>query len=288
MVAFDWYQATVRAPVDDVVEALQDRSARKVLRHVRGVQGYAHCTKLVDADGELGEVEVWHGGTHAYPHVRFTSDAAPGHADILRECFPEHMVSRIDVKEDFGQEGTFDRMLPALLDAARRHRVKVDAQGDHYVTKQGRSLYLGSRKSAVVLRVYDKAAQMRSKLSHDPVRLQAVPEHLTRFEVECKPAHAVVRRACATLKPEAFMGASAWVREAWEAFGGEPVAPLCLTKSWRVSDDDRTYAYVLSAFGALLTRRAEDLGSWECMGLQLRDDIAAVAHAKAELRRGRG
>jgi hypothetical protein len=279
MVAFDWYQATVRAPTDDVLEALLARSDRRELRHVRGVQGYATTTKLLSE--EVGEVEVWHGGSHVYPHVRFTSEAAPGHAAILREAFPEHAPTRIDVKEDFDGAGVFDRVLPTLIEIAGRHRVKVDAQGDHYLTKIGRTLRLGARRSAVMLRVYDKAAEMRAKVARDPVRLLAVPEHLTRLEVEVKPpSDWLIRRMMAEAEPAAFMGVSGVVREAWEAFGGEPVAPMRVTKAWRVSDDDRAYAYLLSAFGPLLTRRAEDAGSWECLGLQLRDDLAAYAEAK--------
>lgn len=282
MPAFDWYQATVRAPVDDVLAALLARSDRTELKHLRGVQGYGTTTKLVG--DETGEVEVWHGGRHAYPHVRFTSDAAPGHAAILREVFPDHSPSRIDVKEDFEGAGVFDRVLPSLVDAAARHRVKVGCQGDHYLTKQGRTLVLGSRQSAVVLRAYDKAFELRSKLSRDPVRLLQVPEHLTRLEVEVKPPNdMMIRRALAQAEPSAFMGVSPLVRDAWQAFGGEAVAPMRVTKAWRVSDDDRAYAYMLSAFGALLTRRAEDLGSWDCLGLQLRDDIAEASHAKRKL-----
>jgi hypothetical protein len=284
MVAFDWYQATVRAPTEDVLEALLARSDRHELRHVRGVQGYATTTKLLSDD--VGEVEVWHGGNHAYPHVRFTSEAAPGHAAILRQVFPDHSPTRIDVKEDFEGAGVFDRVLPALIDIAGRHRVKVDAQGDHYLTKIGRTLSLGSRRSAVMLRVYDKAAQMRAKVARDPVRLLAVPEHLTRLEVEVKPpSDAMVRRMMAAAEPAAFMGLSGVVRDAWEVFGGEPVAPMRVTKAWRVSDDDRSYAYLLAAFGPLLARRADEAGSWECLGLQLRDDLAAYAHAKRELDR---
>lgn len=287
MVTFDWYQATVKASPDDVLAGLLERSDRSRLAHVRGVQGYATTTKLLD-EGQLGEVEVWHGGTHAYPHVRFTSDAAPGHAAILRELFPDHAPTRIDVKEDFDAAGVFDRTLPALIEVARRHRVKVDAQGDHYLTKQGRTLSLGSRRSSVMLRVYDKAAQLRAKLSHDPVRLLTVPEHLTRFEVEVKPpSDPFIRGMLAKAEPAAFMGASGVVRDAWAAFGGEAVAPLRVTKEWRPSDDDRTYAYLLSAFGPLLGRRAEEAGSWECLGLQLRDDIAAHRAALAKLQAGR-
>lgn len=287
MVAFDWYQATVRAPADDVLEALLARSDRRELRHVRGIQGYGTTTKLL-SDDQAGEVEVWHGGRHAYPHVRFTSDAAPGHAAILRELYPEHSPSRIDVKADFEGAGVFDRTLPSLIDVARRHRIKVGCEGDHYLTKEGRTLNLGSRRSAVMLRVYDKAAQMRAKLAHDPVRLLTVPDHLTRFEVEVKPpSDPMVRRMLATAEPSAFMGASGAVRDAWEAFGGEAVAPMRVTRAWRVSEDDRAYSYLVSTYGALLSRRAEEHGSWECFGLQLRDDIAAVARAKRELERRR-
>ena len=67
MAAFDWYQATVRAPVDDLLEALGGASERVSLAHGRGHHGYAHSTVLEAADGF--RATVWHGGSHEYPHA---------------------------------------------------------------------------------------------------------------------------------------------------------------------------------------------------------------------------
>lgn len=285
MIAWDWYQATVPVDVDTLLEGLMAGSERAVLAHQRGVQGYAHCTKLQSPAGDdAGQVEVWHGGTHAYPHVRFTSDAAPGHVDVLRERFPLHYCSRVDAKEDFDGADTFDRVLPLVVQAAKRHRVKLDARGDHYLTKKGRTLTLGAASSAVRLRVYDKAAELQAKFAADPARLVQLPEHLTRFEVQLRVSDRKARAACATLEPALLMGASPFVAEAWQAFGGAPVSPFRCTSAWRASDDERTFAYLVSAFGGLLSRRAADAGSWECLGLDLRDAVAEAQRAKEELR----
>jgi len=281
--AFDWYQATVRVPLNDLLGAFLAHGDRTALEHRRGVQGYETMTKLVGGEG-LGEVEVWHGGRHPHPHVRLTSDAAAIYAPALRAAYPVHSPSRIDVKEDFAEPGVFDRVLPELIRIAGDHRVAVDARGDHYLTKEGRTLTLGSATSVVKLRVYDKAAELRSKLASDPIRLLQCPEHLTRFEVQVKPpSDPLIREMMSTSAPEKFLGASGFVRDAWQAFGGEQPEAMNASRPYRASDDDRAYAYLLEAFGKLLTRRKDELGSWACVGQQLGDDLAASSAAKRAL-----
>lgn len=278
MAAFDWYQATIPAPVDDVLEACFALGGQVQLRHTKGMQGYGTATLLEDEGGTLGR--VMHGGTHVHPHAIFTSDAAQAGAELIRARFPEHMVTRLDAREDFGDAGAFDRILPALLSAAERHRVRVDTRGDHLLRKEARTVYLGAPSSAVRNRLYDKAAELRAKFAADPVKLAAVPEHLTRMEAQVRPQHQLARQAFARIEPMAVMGCSAWLREVWQQIAGLELEPVQVGKPWRQSDDDRAYAYLLSQYGGLLRRLQNDLGSWECLGLQIGHDLAERAKAK--------
>jgi len=285
MPAFDWYQATVRADLDDVIDAMMGMADRTELRHAKGLQGYATRSSVIEADQVLGQ--VWHGGTHAYPHVLFSSDAAQPGAAMIRATFPEHQVTRLDVREDFGGEDAFDRMLPSLLSAAQRHRVRVDTRGDHLLRKEARTVYLGAKSSAVQCRQYDKAAELRAKFAHDPVRLLEVPSHLTRLEVQVRPQGALAKQVCARLEAVELMGASEWMRDIWRDISGQDLSPVQVTKPWRASDDDRAYAYLLSSFGPLLRRRMEDHGSWAALGCQLGDDLAAHDQAQRKLKGGK-
>ena len=82
MAGFDWYQATIPAPVDDVLEACFGLSSNVRISHTRGRQGYATVTDVLDDGGKLGS--VMHGGTHPHPNVQFTSDAAQAGAEMIR------------------------------------------------------------------------------------------------------------------------------------------------------------------------------------------------------------
>ena len=283
MAAFDWYQATIRQPVDDVLEGLQGWANGGRLVHSKGMHGYSHCTSLVDHDDVAGR--VFHGGSHAYPHVQFTGEYAEGGAEWIRATFPVHEVSRLDAREDFADEGAFDRMLPSLLLAAERHRVKVDTRGDHLLRHEGRTVYLGAESSAVRLRQYDKAAELRAKFAADPVRLATVPAHLTRFEAQVRPQSPEGRKAFATIEPMAVMGSSRWLREVWQAVMGLDLEPVHVGKPWRQDCDDRSYGWMLAQYGSLIERREVEHGSWEAFGKQLGFDLAERRKAQQAKRR---
>jgi len=270
--AFDWYQATVPNPVNDLLEACLRLGHRPAIEHTRGRQGYATVSRIVDHDGLVGQ--VLHGGSHPYPHVIFTSEGAQPGAELIRATFPQHTVTRVDVREDFDQVGAFDSMLPVLLSAAERHRVRVDTRGDHLLRKEARTVYLGAASSAVRLRQYDKAAELRAKFASDPVRLSAVPENLTRVELQVRPQTHAMRQQFASIEPVAVMGSSAWSREVWASIVGLQLEPVQVGHAWRQADDDRAYAYMLAQYGGRLRRLHDDLGSWACVGQQIGHDLA--------------
>lgn len=273
MAGFDWYQATIPDEnVNNVLEVLSGLSERSTMRHARGAHGYATMTLVEDATGPLAR--VWHGGTHVYPHVIFSGEGTQAGVELIRVAYPKHTVTRVDSREDFGGEDTFDRVLPQLLEVAKSFRVQVGTAGDHLLTKQGRTVYLGSKSSAVRLRMYDKAAELRAKLAADPVKLAQVPDHLTRIEAQVRPQNMVARQFFAEVEPLAVMGSSPWLREVWKRVSGFDLEPVQVAKIWRQSDDDRAYSYLLAQYGGLLRRMAEDSGSWDLVGRQIGFDLA--------------
>ena len=278
MASFDWYQATVQAGVDDVMEALCGLVERPNFQHAKGAHGYAHSTSVHGADGPVAR--VWHGGTHEHPHAVITGEHAQAGAECIRAAFPDHFVTRADAREDFGDAGAFDRITPVMLTAAQANRVKVGCAGDWALTMQARTLYLGAPSSACRQRLYDKAAELRAKFAADPVRLAAVPEHLVRLEAQVRPQTRSSRREFATIEPLAVMGSSRWLREVWKGVAGLDLEPVQVGKLWRQSDDDRAYAYMLAQYGGMLSRRMQDHGSWACVGQQIGVDLAERQRAK--------
>lgn len=276
MASFDWYQATVPAPLDDVLECLAGLSQGLALSHGRGMHGYASTATLgSEHDGPVAR--VWHGGSHEYPHAVLTGEWAQSGAELIRAQFPSHLVSRLDVREDYLEVGAFDAIQPHLLGAARLHRLTVNTAGDHLLTFKGRTLYIGAPSSAVRMRLYDKAAEVRSKLApSSSENARAIPEHWTRLEAAIRPATKEARSAFAVIEPVDALGSSRWMREVWRAVAGLDLAPVQVGRGYRQSDDERAYRYMLAQYGGVLRRLQVDLGSWDCVGLQLGSDLAAA------------
>lgn len=286
MVSFDWYQATIPEPVNDVLEALLERLAPKLsLSHGRGMHGYATRT-VVGNEDEGSVAQVLHGGSHEYPHVICSSDWAQPGAELIRVRFPVHSVTRLDVREDFSDEGAFDSIQSQLLLTAAQHRLKVGTAGDHLLTKLGRTTYLGAPSSAVKLRLYDKRAEMLAKYATDGDRYIAckslqIPDHLARLEAQIRPAKKEQKAAFATIEPVEALGCARWMREVWKAVAGLELTPVQVGRGYRQADDERAYRYLLAQYGGLLRRRQADLGSWACVGLQLGDDLAQAPSQSA-------
>jgi hypothetical protein len=145
---------------------------------------------------------------------------------------------------------------------------------------KGRTCYLGSPSSHTRLRLYDKAEELRHQFQHDPVKLATIPAELARLEVQVRPQTPAAKRAAASVDPVVLMGSAAWTRELMRLVSGLELQPFEAGKVWRQADDDRAYAALLSQYGALLRRVAGDLGSWECLGLQIGNDLAERDQAK--------
>jgi hypothetical protein len=274
MAAFDWYQGTVDAPVDDLISVLDGLATDLRISHQRGRQGYAHSTVLGN-DAEGAVAQVWHGGTHSLPHFLCSGEWAQPGAELIRVAYPfKHTIARVDVREDFGDRDAFDRMQVQLLDVAKRHRIKVGTAGDHLLTKKGRTTYLGAPTSAVRMRLYDKAQELRDQLAKDPARLATVPEHLARLEAQVRPQTRLSKAMVATMEPVEVLGSAKWMREVWRAVAGLDLQPVQVGRGYRQADDERAYRFLLAQYGGVLRRMQVDQGSWECVGLQIGSDLA--------------
>jgi hypothetical protein len=282
MARFDWYQATVRAEVPDVRACLAESLGGSWEALHKAPHGYGFGDRLMSSDGP--RALVWWGGAHAYPHVVFSGEDAHAGSELLRTHFPGHAVSRADPCIDYAEPGSYDRLQELAVGVAKDRGIRVGTAGDHLVTLQGRTLYLGATSSHTRLRLYDKAAELREKFARDPVRLASIPSELARLECQVRPQSAEAKARAAVASPIELMGSAAWMRELMRQVAGLELEPFQAGKGWRQSDDDRAYAALLAQYGGLLQRIRVDLGSWECLGLQIGSDLAARAVANRERR----
>lgn len=284
MPRFDWYQATVPADVGALRASLEGAAtgAPRWEPMRKAPQGYAFGDVLHDDAGRVAA--LWWGGTHARPHVVASSDAAVPVSQVLRTTWPEHYVTRADPCMDFAEPGAYERLQGIALEVARDRGIKVGTAGDHLVTMKGRTVYLGAPSSHTRLRIYDKAEELRQKFADQPQRLATVPAELARFELQVRPQTRDAKLAAATADPVALMGSAAWSRELLKRVAELDLPPFEAGKPWRQADDARAYAALLAQYGGLLHRIAGDLGSWDCLGLQLGQDLAELADHRRRVR----
>ncbi len=275
MAVFDWYQGTAtQGSADDLLSVLDGLAPGLKLGHGRGFYGYAHTSTLGN-EQEGTVATVWHGGSHDLPHFSCTGEWAQPGAELIRVAYPfSHTIARVDVREDFDGADTYERVQAQLLEVAKLHRIKVDTAGDHLLTRKGRTVYLGARSSAVRLRFYDKAEELRGKFAKDPRRLAEVPDHLSRLEAQIRPQNRLAKGTLANCEPLEVLGSARWMREVWRAVAGLDLQPVQIGRGYRQTDDERAYRYMLAQYGGVIRRMRVDAGSWECVGLQLGQDLS--------------
>lgn len=272
---FDAYAATVPCEVRDLLDVFEGFVPGARVEMVdRAPQGYAFGARIVDEDGQIGQ--IWWGGMHPHAHASFQGHGSHDAALLLRECFPEHSVSRADpVLIDSTTPGAYDVLQGHCVELASDLRITVGTAGDHLVTMQGRTLYLGSTSAVVRCRLYDKAAERRARL-RNPAKLAALPQHWARLEFQVRPHGIEAKRAAARASPAEVIGAARWARRLALEVAGLDVVPFSASPAWRESDHDRAYHSMLRQYGTTLRQVLNYAGSPECLGLQLAHDLAQL------------
>jgi hypothetical protein len=214
-----------------------------------------------------------------------SGESAAKVAEVLRtEYATKHRVTRADACIDYSEPGAYDRLQDLALGVAKEKGIKVNTAGDHLLTLEGRTLYLGAPTSHTRLRLYDKAAELRQKLRWSPKRV-TVPDELARLECQVRPQTPGAKYLAARASPIELMGSSAWMRELMLRVGGLELAPFEAGRPWRQADDDRAYGALLAQYGGLLKRVCADLGSWDMVGRQIGCDLAEREELELNRRR---
>lgn len=259
---FDYYAGSLDEPVcgDLVVSQLAGR-LDAVPTPGPASRGYARCALLRRGDERVAAVR-W-GGRHAVPHVEASGASSGAVSDIMRATWP-HRVSRVDVCVDFDAPGAWDAVSAETLRVARRLGLVKEQAGDwldpHGRPGEGRTLYVGSRASAVRGRFYEKGRQLPDAGRPDWVRAES----------QVRPQKAA-KRLLAMATPREVLGAAAWSGELFEALTGEGVPPMRVVQ-YREPDDLRALDAMYRQYGGVLLRQGELYG-WEQLGWMIRDEL---------------
>lgn len=234
----------------------------------KGMHGFtegAIVTRNPEAARPRSLAHVWWGGTKGV-HVRTQGEESPSLAAICRGI-GRHRISRVDAKLDIIKHGEFDRIASALIAFAMARGIRISQVGD-WANGKERTLYIGSRESVAMLRVYEKGQKERSH-----------PDWV-RIELEVKPK-GDAGYACQEWEPEQFIGASPWVREALQTIGIDALKEQSLGTVWRPTDNERAKAAMLRQYGGILRQWAAEAPSLEDFA---RDVLQQVEKAREPLR----
>ena len=265
---FDWYQATIDAPPDEVAGLLLRRLGEfaEVRPRPGSTNGYEAAYDV--AIGPQVYASMFYGGASQGSGVNaFASGAdAIWFARLCRDNWP-HQVTRVDAAEDYDDPGAFDGLYRVCAELANERGLGTFNVGDYTQKKQGRTLYVGSSKSAVRVRLYEKGKEYIAR------GIRNASPHWTRIEGSFRPRKRPGRIALAAATPAECFGLAVWTRMLLERLTGVEYPRIADVK-WTASDDARAYSFMLKQYGPLLGRMCERHGGcWEDVGAQLGHDI---------------
>jgi hypothetical protein len=225
---------------------MESAGPNAVLTHGPGRFNYLHASTVTLGDDRIAT--VLHGGPNGQPNVEASGEQAPALADLLRSKGP-HRVTRCDVAVDLYGQGVYRQLEAIGLAIAEQHRLK--SQRIHHPLNEhlGSTLYLGSRKSPLFARIYEKGKADAAKYGHQDADL----DPWVRLELEVKPEKEM-KALASTLPPEAFWGCGVWTRQlAQEALSmtSEPIPfrPL------RRSNNDLAYYHACEQYAQVFRKR---------------------------------
>ena len=228
-------------------------------------------------DGGDRVATILYGGSNGHPNVEASGDRAPALAELLRRL-GAHRVTRCDPCVDLYGAGLFEELQQLALAIAAEFGLQTRLVGSPSDPRAGRTLYVGSRKSAVFLRIYEKGKAERGRYGDLP---DDALDNWVRVELEVKPQKEMKERA-ALLEPADFWGVSAWTAKlAQEAFSMAP-DPIPFHPR-RTASDERAYRFMVAQYRNLMMRRCKDkfAGDREAFARQLAADFLDEDHDTA-------
>lgn len=266
---FDWYAATVR---DDAFELERTICAGLDATSMGGkpMHGYEQARVFLDSEG-VAIAHMLFGGSNGNPHAWASGNASPAFAQVIRAAYPTtHHVTRADSAIDFrDRDDAWDRVYNLLKSVAEDKRLKLSTAGDwirpRHESENGRTLYVGSMKSPVFIRLYEKGKQLRAGASPD--ELPNIDRDWLRLEVQVRPQKDARHRAAASSAGDMW-GYSSWTLDVAQRFAGLDVERVTMHE-FRDADLERSFSWMLDQYRKVLSSKRFELGSWEELGREL-------------------
>lgn len=159
---FDWYAASIPDNPRSVGESFLSQFPHCVWEITKPRNGYTHGDNLVNQFGEVVLTLFYGGGSQGNNVFAFSSgDKTSQFVSVLRSLYPVHEVVRVDVALDYDEVGVWESLYSHGVAVSRATSISnryIGAAGSESAleTIVGRSLYIGSRSSVSMIRVYEK------------------------------------------------------------------------------------------------------------------------------------
>ena len=277
-VRFDAYTATMRGiSPRQLVELVGGRPGDEV-RQGRGFHTFAERLSVVDVSGDQVGAVQYGGSQGDRVMVEVKGERSPAVVEALRALQP-HRATRLDSCVDVERPGAFDELLGPVLQVKADHRLYGERRGDWEFPELGRTQYLGAPSSAVRSRLYEKGRQ--------PEFRHLGRFDLARLEVQVRPQKDA-KEVYATLSAVEVWGASKWTRQLAEAVLLHKLDPHPPGTIRRDTKTDQALRWMVKQYGVHLLSLQAELGSWECVGLTLREMIQEADAERARFKRLKG
>jgi hypothetical protein len=237
----------------------------------RGFHSFGHRVAVKDTTGvEVGSV-MW-GGMHGdLSMIEVKGEPTPRAVKQLRERF-FHKVTRVDACADFDAPRAFEKLLEPCMEVKAAHRLKGERRGDwEDFPEEGRTLYLGAATSVARVRLYEKGKQ--------PEYRHLSRNDWARIEVQVRPAKEA-KGTYAHASPSDVWGATRWTRDLAARALQAHVDPHPAGTVYRETDLERRLTFCAKQYGPTFLELFEAVGSWECVGLTLREKITQLKEQK--------
>ena len=268
---FDAYSATVFANADmvlaDLLCLMESAGMWAIASEGPKVRFYARNDVLTDAKGHR-LLSVKSGGSNPHPHVECTGRAAPFLARFLRDNY-RHRPTRIDHAVDRRGPDLFEHLHTYAKSLCKQHGLKLGYGGDWNLTDAGRTVYIGSRKSQVFVRIYEKGLEYAAALG---LPVTSDLRDWVRIEIEFKPQTEAARLLAPVIEGPQLWGSTVWANQLANEVLSMSTEPVCI-REWRESNRERALRFMGSQYSSHLKGLLDD-----CNG-----DLAKFGRAIADL-----
>lgn len=272
---FDWYQATL--PLfhgEECLTILRDALGGELVNRHRGMNGYTNSYTINGPEGV--SCTICAGGINRFPNAFASAGHTQAFVDVVRGHWPgNHNVTRMDSAEDFEDAKCWDKLSSACISVADRLGLKVQHVGDWHRGIDGRTLYIGSRKSPCFVRLYEKGKQMRQL---DRINAANISPDWVRLEAQIHPDKHN-RDLAATVTPMEAWGFSTTTQQVAEACLNEKVARVEVGRHDK-SEHERAMNHAAFQYGKIFTRERLKLGSWPAFGEKMHKRLQLLEAAR--------